>query len=215
VFTARDPWEGWSERPDSLQPYIYAGNDPVLYTDPSGETWYLTNEQALDVIGDINWYANQLDLHGLIAGASGAVMGAESAYALSLRAEGLGPLAAFFQVGVLGIAGGCAISAANIMFLKNQLTAFSILIENNNGENGIAIATDDKGIYFLNRDPRANLRADYWTPTGIGRWVLFNNLPSNMRLGAEPQPSGVIGWWETPFFTEDMIHIPTDILSGS
>ena len=50
-FVSEDPFAGWSERPDSLHSYIYAGNNPVLYTDPRGETWYLSRAEA-DALGD-------------------------------------------------------------------------------------------------------------------------------------------------------------------
>ncbi len=42
TFTSVDPFAGFATRPDSLHPYMYAANDPVLYTDSSGETWYLS-----------------------------------------------------------------------------------------------------------------------------------------------------------------------------
>jgi RHS repeat-associated protein len=39
-FTSRDPWEGDSERPQTLFPsYAYAINSPVNYTDPSGHIY--------------------------------------------------------------------------------------------------------------------------------------------------------------------------------
>jgi RHS repeat-associated protein len=38
VFQSRDPWEGTGWRPQTLNYYVYANNNPLLYTDPSGET---------------------------------------------------------------------------------------------------------------------------------------------------------------------------------
>ncbi len=37
TFTARDPFDGFSEQPYSLNPYQYGYSDPVLNTDPSGK----------------------------------------------------------------------------------------------------------------------------------------------------------------------------------
>lgn len=36
-FTARDAFPGYDNNPITLHKYIYAGNDPVFYTDPSGQ----------------------------------------------------------------------------------------------------------------------------------------------------------------------------------
>jgi hypothetical protein len=41
-----------------LHPYIYAGNDPVLSTDPSGETWYLSHDEARMLSANMQDYAN-------------------------------------------------------------------------------------------------------------------------------------------------------------
>lgn len=35
-FTARDSFPGYDDKPITLHRYVYAGNDPVMYTDPSG-----------------------------------------------------------------------------------------------------------------------------------------------------------------------------------
>jgi hypothetical protein len=40
-FTSRDPFPGFLSQPDSLTPYVYALNNPVLLTDPSGENTLL------------------------------------------------------------------------------------------------------------------------------------------------------------------------------
>jgi len=45
-FVSEDPFAGWTERPDSLHPYIYAGNNPIIWVDPYGKTWYLTFGEA-------------------------------------------------------------------------------------------------------------------------------------------------------------------------
>jgi RHS repeat-associated protein len=37
-FASRDPFEGYPEQPYSLHQYQYAYNDPMLWTDPSGQT---------------------------------------------------------------------------------------------------------------------------------------------------------------------------------
>lgn len=38
TFASRDPFAGFPERPASLHPYQYTYNNPILYTDPSGQS---------------------------------------------------------------------------------------------------------------------------------------------------------------------------------
>jgi hypothetical protein len=38
-FGVRDPFAGWEERPDSLHPYLYTGDSPINYVDPSGQCY--------------------------------------------------------------------------------------------------------------------------------------------------------------------------------
>jgi RHS repeat-associated protein len=37
IFTARDPFPGFTTLPVTLQPYLYAAGNPLRYTDPSGK----------------------------------------------------------------------------------------------------------------------------------------------------------------------------------
>ncbi len=37
IFTARDPFPGFTTLPVTMQPYLYAAGNPLRYTDPSGE----------------------------------------------------------------------------------------------------------------------------------------------------------------------------------
>jgi RHS repeat-associated protein len=39
TFTSRDPFAGYSTLPNTLHPYMYAANTPLLYTDPSGRCY--------------------------------------------------------------------------------------------------------------------------------------------------------------------------------
>ena len=43
IFTAPDPFPGVLAEPGSLHPYLYVGNNPLRYTDPSG---WIAQEQA-------------------------------------------------------------------------------------------------------------------------------------------------------------------------
>jgi RHS repeat-associated protein len=47
VFQSRDPWQGTGWRPETLNYYVYAGDNPVVYTDPSGRCWFLAGVDAL------------------------------------------------------------------------------------------------------------------------------------------------------------------------
>ena len=51
-FLTRDPWPGVAQRPMSLQPYVYASDNPVKYIDPAGLYNCLTGKQwAPELIG--------------------------------------------------------------------------------------------------------------------------------------------------------------------
>jgi len=89
-FMSRDPFPGMMGMPATLHPYVYALNNPVLYTDPSGEfafipliiaavaggvlggVGYYGLEQHLseDVCAEWNWY------EAALWGGAGAVLGA-------------------------------------------------------------------------------------------------------------------------------------------
>jgi hypothetical protein len=89
-FTSRDPFPGFLSQPNSLTAYVYALNNPVLLTDPSGELVFLIVlgvSLAGGVIGGVSYYAIKTYLSGdpcarwdwteaALWGGAGAVLGA-------------------------------------------------------------------------------------------------------------------------------------------
>jgi RHS repeat-associated protein len=60
-FTSRDPFPGFLSQPNSLTPYVYALNNPVLLTDPSGEnTLFLVGILGGLLGGTIYGYGSQV-----------------------------------------------------------------------------------------------------------------------------------------------------------
>ncbi|MBN1659335.1 MAG: RHS repeat-associated core domain-containing protein, partial [Anaerolineae bacterium] len=55
-FVSRDPWQGSATQPQTiLGTYVYAGNDPVGYVDPTGLwRWWLTSSRYHLLIE--HWY---------------------------------------------------------------------------------------------------------------------------------------------------------------
>jgi RHS repeat-associated protein len=63
IFTARDPFPGILTQPASLQPYLYALNNPVLYSDPSGQFVFiplLIAAAAGGILGGLGYYGLQV-----------------------------------------------------------------------------------------------------------------------------------------------------------
>jgi RHS repeat-associated protein len=89
-FLSHDPFPGLLEQPATLNPYVYVFNNPLLYTDPSGEFVFLpliAVALAGGVIGGLGYYAIQTYLSGdpcarwnlteaALWGGAGAVIGA-------------------------------------------------------------------------------------------------------------------------------------------
>ena len=76
IFIARDPFAGIARSPRSFNPYMYANNNPLLYTDPSGEFAQIFAAAALGaVIGGIGGAAfGRLTYTAAIAGNCGCDM---------------------------------------------------------------------------------------------------------------------------------------------
>ncbi len=86
-FTTPDPFPGFNTKPATLHPYQYAVNNPILYTDPSGEFVWIVAGAALGAGIDlgiqlllnggnwdcVNWWS--VGISGL-AGATGVGLGA-------------------------------------------------------------------------------------------------------------------------------------------
>jgi hypothetical protein len=58
IFTAKDPFAGIASIPRSFNPYMYANNNPLLFTDPSGRFPHIIAAAALGyIIGGVSGYA--------------------------------------------------------------------------------------------------------------------------------------------------------------
>jgi RHS repeat-associated protein len=63
IFTARDPFPGFTTLPVTMQPYLYAAGNPLRYTDPSGQFIFLALLVVAAVgglIGGVGYYGLQL-----------------------------------------------------------------------------------------------------------------------------------------------------------
>ena len=78
-FLSPDPFVQMPDFSQNFNRYTYCLNNPLIYTDPSGEFWHLIIGAAIG--GAINWVANGADLswEGLSYFATGAVSGALTA----------------------------------------------------------------------------------------------------------------------------------------
>jgi hypothetical protein len=63
IFTARDPFPGFTTLPVTLRPYLYAAGNPLRYTDPSGKFIFLALLAVAAVgglVGGVGYYALQM-----------------------------------------------------------------------------------------------------------------------------------------------------------
>lgn len=81
------------------------------------------------------------------------------------------------------------------------LNEFADFIDQYNGAKGIAVATDGKGIYVVNRSSGQGI---YWDSgyLNMGTWMI-SRLPSPMYVGAKPVYSAGDKWWSGWHFKTD------------
>jgi RHS repeat-associated protein len=198
--------------PQALNRYSYVQNNPLKYTDPTGHTWYLSKADAKAVSTALRRFASEIKSGTTFAGsvtglltklwsASGLVKNSLAGNFFRAIMTGLADAAVAVVVGGVGIGFGFSYAVGE------DLNNLANRIDDYTGDDGIAIATDDNGMYFLNRTDGS---AIYWEPgvSASGSWLL-DHMPDSMRLGARPVGGGA--WWEKWHFTQDeqWVHTQT------
>lgn len=98
-FISKDPFQGYMKSSQSINPYIYCGNNPVTRIDPKGTSWWDDACQmgrdikgGLGVVGDL--FSGRQDIHEL------SPYWTESVHeSLGIVRKGIGPLTYFPPVG--------------------------------------------------------------------------------------------------------------------
>jgi RHS repeat-associated protein len=196
-FLTRDPFPGLAGLPSTQHPYVYAGNNPVLYTDPSGEFFQFLLLAALigggfaafnygqtqpcatfsSLLNDPGF--RQAVLIGAVAGAAAGLVGGGIAV-LGAGAFGGGIWGAMLTGAVGGgLAGGTAETAAQLLtygHIRNpQLVGAAML---SGAATGGAFAAIGYGIGRLARPNRATV---YWPSRPHGTSEHWNIIQEEVR----------------------------------
>jgi hypothetical protein len=197
--------------PQALNRYSYVQNNPLKYTDPTGHTWYLSQDAANYMAGKINELAIELARYGAGEVAASVITEfiknwAKTAWSdFTYGTEMPWMLQGLAAAAIIAVGLGGAISVD----LAIQLSIFANAIATFNNEDGVAIGTTlDGGICFVDRaHGRGNC---YFSGLGVGGFLLRSNLPSSMLIGAKPVELGkqTKRWWEGFHFIKDEVWVP-------
>jgi RHS repeat-associated protein len=110
-FLSADPYVQIPDFSQTYNRYSYANNNPMIYTDPSGEVaWFVIPLVMAAVSGTANVVANWKDIDGFWQGVASFGVGASAGF--SIAATG-GAGAGFWAMAGVAAAGGAATGATN------------------------------------------------------------------------------------------------------
>jgi len=119
-FISQDSFEGGSGDPQSLHKYLYANDNPVDRTDPSGRASLVETVEVAALIGAVSGFTIGLIRTGTLSGAAkGAVFGALTGVGIALGVSGIG-------AGVAYISGGAISATAASTVVGGGIAAYSL-----------------------------------------------------------------------------------------
>lgn len=140
---AGSPWG--PSNPQALNRYSYVQNNPLKYTDPSGHSVYLSQDEAAFYAGQMRALASALRENASTVNSQAFVEALVSAGLLTSTLGSVFGLGATFNAVLASAAGGITLFGNEFSGWAGELDAFADLIESANGSAGVIISLADKG----------------------------------------------------------------------